>query len=191
MRCTEPVSHPAEEPSAERPPGQPSGQPSEGGPDQAPRRTGGRNQLLLFTLGALVLGLVLGGVIVGLSRPSTPVATGPAPDTAETVSPGSTSTANPGDVQLAATVPQQCLDAADQASTALRTAQSGLTAIADLDAARLRDILRELQDAQPLVSDLADQCRSQAQGSVSRQPTPPPPTDSPAPATGASTPSPS
>lgn len=131
--------------------------------DSTPRP---RNRLLLFTVGALLVGLVLGGALgyVSHSQPAAPSSPGAAESPVATATPGA------GDVAVNAVVPRQCLDAAQQASDALTTAQDGLSAVADFDAARLREVLRSLQSAQPVVQDLAEQCRAQASASASTLP---------------------
>lgn len=126
-----------------------------------------RNQLLYFTLGALILGLVLGGVLVGLTRtpaPTTGAESAPTPSASGDAGPGA------GDVQVTTTVPAECLEAADRASDALTAAQEGLTALSDFDAARLRQVLRTLQEDQPVIRDLAERCRSQASAGATTVP---------------------
>ncbi len=135
--------------------------PDRGAPTEPPAgRTPGRTYWILPVV-ALLLGGVLGGVLVGVSRSDT--SSGGAAGSPTATAPGGATASPSQDVSVSATVPAECLEAADKASAALSQVQQGLSALRDLRASDLRDVLDQLQIAQPEISDLAQQCRDRAQ----------------------------
>jgi hypothetical protein len=111
---------------------------------------------------ALVIGLVLGGLLVGVARDGDDSAGDDvtSADSSPTATPSPTPT---GDLTVRAVVPAECVEAADQASAALESVDRGLTALRELDTSQLRDVLSELERAQPEIRELAQQCREEAQ----------------------------
>ncbi|CAN5337877.1 hypothetical protein BH20ACT5_BH20ACT5_16580 [soil metagenome] len=88
-------------------------------------------------------------------------------------------TASPGDGEdigqtVTVAVPQACLDAIDESEQSLDLLEQAATAISDLDAARLQEIVDELQDASEQIRSLGTECRDLTEvtlGSPSATPT--------------------
>ncbi len=60
------------------------------------------------------------------------------------------------------TVPQSCLDAIEESEQSLDLLDEAVQAIGDLDAARLQEIVDDLQGASERIRDLGDECRELA-----------------------------
>lgn len=60
------------------------------------------------------------------------------------------------------TVPASCAEGLDRAQLALEAAESGVTALRELDTARLQKVFDDLQRIQPEVTRLARACRAAA-----------------------------
>lgn len=110
-----------------------------------------------------LVGCVLGGVVVA--------AGGSDADGERTAAPTPATTADqeedgadpsPGPTDLVVRVPQSCLDAADGATEATGQVDDVVAAVRDLDARRLQEIVDRIQQVQPRVQRLAEQCRSVA-----------------------------
>ncbi len=158
------MSHPASEPTAH------------------PRRSH-RSRGTAVAVGALVVGLLVGGVIGGLvagpedgGTDGTPAASG-APST----SPGMGAADGRGAEVL---IDEACLRALDAAQQAYGTIDEIGQALADLDAARLDDLIHRLQPLQQQVREGADDCRVVAQLPDASPAPGPPPDPSPSPTPG-------
>jgi len=98
---------------------------------------------------ALLVGLVLGGLIVGVaengsgpsSEAATPSATDPSPREDATV-----------------VVPPECLEAANTVRDATRLLREGVDALRDVRIQELLDLLNEVEDLDALAREQADTC---------------------------------
>ncbi|MCB1255419.1 MAG: hypothetical protein KDB39_19750 [Austwickia sp.] len=154
-------------PSAPRPDGVPRDD-RPGAADSRPAQQQTRNSWAL-PLGALVVGLLLGGLGMYLARGSgTPAATStPAPTTVTvTASPTAPATTTPtttpmtGAATAAVTVPPTCLRLADEASAMREVSEQAARAAQNLDATALSEAVRRLGEAQDRLNRTADQCRA-------------------------------
>ena len=100
-----------------------------------------------------LLGAVIGGVFIGVglgsddsSSEGTASSTAPSP---------SESTADPG---TAVILPAACSEAADKVSEALALIREGAAAIGNFEPKELTRVLNELEDLDPQLRDLANQC---------------------------------
>ncbi|MFP5346095.1 MAG: hypothetical protein ACLGIA_03580 [Actinomycetes bacterium] len=116
---------------------------------------GGR--FLLVPAATFLVGLVLGAALVwvGTDLRGGP-GTGGTAAPSGTTTPGGTAT-SPGNVT--ATVPAQCLEAAQEAQQVLDLAREAASAVADLDAKRLQTLIEQMQKLEPRVRASADDCR--------------------------------
>lgn len=64
-------------------------------------------------------------------------------------------------------VPQSCLDAVDESQASLDLFDQAAQAIGDLDAARLQDIVDELQGASERIQSLGQECRDATDVTIS------------------------
>jgi len=132
-------------------------------PVDPPRRSVG---LLLPAL-ALVVGLVVGGLFVGLTdmgdsgdqASQVAKAAGSANSTA---SPSSNSSSSS---EMVLTVPQACLDLTDDSQDLLDLVEQAVTAARDLDASGLSAVVSKLQDAQERLRTQTEACRTAATAS--------------------------
>ena len=107
-------------------------------------------------------GCLLGGLIVGVGTFGDGDGDGtaaPAPTSAPADGADDPEDA-PGD--LVVRVPESCLRAADGATEATGQVDDVVAAVRDLDARRLQEIVDRIQQVQPEVQRLAEQCRSVA-----------------------------
>lgn len=105
-------------------------------------------------LGAVIVGAgTFGGGDDGQDGAAPPPTQGPAEDATD---------AEAAEGELVVRVPESCLRAADGASQATGQVDDVVAAVRDLDARRLQEIVDQIQQVQPEVQRLAEQCRSVA-----------------------------
>ncbi len=122
---------------------------------------------LLLPAIALVVGLVVGGLFVGLTdlggsgeQTSQGSSTG---STSSTSSAGSSSSSSGSDVVI--TVPAACLNLTDESQALLDLVDQAVTAARDLNASDLSAVVSKLQDAQSRLRTQTDACRTAATAS--------------------------
>jgi len=140
----------------ETPPLGPADQP---GLDRSPRS---RHYWLLPVV-AFVIGCVLGGVLVGVAQTGSGGSGADGANAAPSPTVPVGGTTRDADLEVRATVPAECLEAVDLATSSLDTVEEGLAALQEFDTATLRDVFGELQDSQPELSRLAARCRDEAE----------------------------
>lgn len=119
---------------------------------------------------ALVVGLVVGGLFVGLTDlgGSGDQASSGTPSTSSTgsaSSPGSTSSGTPSDVVI--TVPGACLTLTDNSQELLDLVDQAVTAARDLNASELSSVVSKLKDTQDRLRTQTEACRTAASTSNS------------------------
>lgn len=138
-----------------------------------------RWSVLLPALTFLV-GLALGAAVVGVASTSDDGVEGPSAQ--QTAAPPLSP--SPASSDLVVTIPAACVEAAEKAELAFDVLQDAASAVRDLDARRLAEVVDLAQAEQTEVDRLVNECRSQA-GTQLLEPTPQPPVQ----ATPAPTPS--
>jgi hypothetical protein len=108
-----------------------------------------------------LVGLLLGGVVVGVSRSGDDAAGGSGPTPVPTAEPTAAGDVTPRP-DATVTVPGACLEVADGTQELLSLVRDAVEAARDLDAARLSSIVRQLQEAQSGLQQQAADCRSAA-----------------------------
>lgn len=102
-------------------------------------------------------GLVLGGVLVGVSNlgrdDDAPAAAAAGP----TPSPGAS-----GSQDVTVVVPRSCVEAAERSEQVLALTREAAEALSELDARRLADVVDEMRGLQAVVGDAAASCRDAA-----------------------------
>ena len=125
---------------------------------------GGSSSTWTWLLPALtfLVGCVLGGLVVAVGTFDDADADlgAEAQPTAGADEDGGEATPRPTD--LVVRVPESCLDAADSATAFTAQVDDIVVAVGELDARRLQEIVDRIQQSQPQVQRLAEQCRSVA-----------------------------
>ena len=136
-----------------------------------------------------VIGLLLGGVVVGALRSGSAEVAGDASPSATATGPQPTSTGTGLPATATVVVPAECLDVARDSQTLVELTEQAASAARDLDAGRLSDVVRQIDEAQTTLRTHAEACRavdaSLTSGSTPSVTTPPDPGSS-APTTGSS-----
>lgn len=123
----------------------------------------------LLPAATFLVGLVIGFAVWGASdgdddradqAEGTPAVTTPGPD-------GDNGTT------ITVAVPQVCLDAIDESERSLDLLEEAAQAISDLDAARLQEIVDELQGAQDRIRTLGEECRASTDVTIDSPPASP------------------
>lgn len=134
----------------------------EPGPSEAATATGARSSgggslwSVLAPAGALLVGLVLGGVLVGVMNDSDEPAADASPGASPT--PGGTDVSpTPGATTIV--VPDECLEAAESVEQALALVERGAAAIRDFEPDQLRTLLRDLEELDGEARAQADACQ--------------------------------
>ena len=110
---------------------------------------------------ALVVGLVVGGLFVGLTDLGGSGDTASqGPTSTSSTSPAGSSSSTPTDVVI--TVPGACLTLTDDSQELLDLVDQAAKAARDLDAAALSSVVSKLQDAQSRLRTQTDACRTAA-----------------------------
>lgn len=108
------------------------------------------------------VGLLLGGGVIAATMSGGDGDTSAGPPTASVSAPAaSASPSSSSEVTL--TIPSECLQVAEDSQKVLDLVNDAATAVRDLDAARLSDIVRDLQVGQKTLSDQAAACRDSAE----------------------------
>ncbi len=104
------------------------------------------------------VGLLLGGGVIAATMSGDDADTSAGPPTASASVPAaSVSSSSPSGVTL--TIPSECLQVAEDSQKVLDLVNDAATAVRDLDAAGLSDIVRDLQVGQEDLSAQAAACR--------------------------------
>jgi len=120
-------------------------------------RSGSSRWSWLLPVLTFLAGCLLGGVVVAAGAPDD--ADGRAVPQAS--APGAAEAApSPSPSDLVVRVPEACLAAADSAQEFTRQVDDVVLAVRDLDARRLQEIVDQVQQSQPELRRLAEQCRS-------------------------------
>ena len=114
---------------------------------------------------ALVVGLLVGGLFVGLtgwgsSEDQTSQGTASTSSTSSTSSAGSSSSSAPSDVVV--TVPGACLTLTNDSQDLLDLVDQAVQAARDLNASELSSVVSKLQDAQSRLRAQTEACRTAA-----------------------------
>lgn len=129
-------------------------------PSTPPSTTTPRPAAWLIPAVALLVGVILGGVIIWVSTSSSRSGSGIStaiPTVTETVTP-SNGTSSPG-TAATLSVPAQCLQVADDSKAVVDLVNKSVTAVRDLDAAKLSDLVRQIQAAQETLQTNATSCQ--------------------------------
>ncbi len=132
-------------------------------PDAGPDVRGPRWWLLPAI--TFLVGVALGGLVLWASTSSTrtpSAAQSVTPTTSSTTPGGTTSTTGP---VATLSVPAQCLKVADDSRAVVDLVNQSVAAARDLDAAKLSDLVRQIQGAQETLQADAETCRK-AQASL-------------------------
>jgi hypothetical protein len=130
-------------------------------PTVAPRRAGGLG--LLVPALALLVGLVLGGTLVAVTRGDSDGTGGAGGGASAAPGAGSTSaTASPTSTatSLVVNVPAACVQLADDAQVVRDLIDKAVAAARDLNATDLSALVPQMQQAQEKLSAQADACRA-------------------------------
>ena len=128
------------------------------GASAPPTRTvGGR--WWLIPVATFLVGLVLGGVISAALRPgdADPVAGSP-PSTSTSSAPTASGAAQAATATVV--VPAECLQVSQDSQALVELTKQAATAARELDAGRLSDVVRQLDQAQTTLRAHADACRA-------------------------------
>lgn len=120
------------------------------------------SRFLLVPAVTFLVGLVLGAVLVWVGTDLRGGEPQPGGTAAPTV-PTPTGSRSSSDVTV--TVPADCLAAAQAAEDVLGLGRQAASAVADLDAKRLQDLIDEMEKLEPRVRQAADNCQSIASNS--------------------------
>lgn len=119
---------------------------------------GGRHGFLLVPALTFLVGLVLGAALVWVAQPS---GTGDGEGSEAQPSPGATASpsTSPSEPSAASPSPGPCVRAAQDAEQVIRLVRAAATALGALDAARLEEIVDEMELLDDQVRDNARLCR--------------------------------
>lgn len=159
-----PKSSPTGKPSAgtpaagKNPPASPPTQPT---PTAASNGRGGSGRTWLFAGLIFLVGLVIGGLAIGLARPGGTSTAAPTATVTVTPSatPTSTSRGTQPDTVATVRVPAACIKVADDSKKVADLANQAVSAALDLDAAKLSDLVRQMGEAQNILTQDGDACR--------------------------------
>jgi hypothetical protein len=139
---------------------------------------GRTNAFWLVPTVTFLVGLILGGVLVGVSNlgrdDDAPSAAAPVP----TPTPGGSSQ------DVTVVVPRSCVEAAERSEQVLALTREAAEALGELDARRLADVVDEMRTLQTVVGGAAASCRdaaAAANATTGAAPTPAFPAPTPAP----------
>lgn len=133
-----------------------------GPPPQEHRRSGGaRFWMIMVPAVAFLLGVALGAIVVaaGSTESGATASTSPGASASTSAPPG-TSSSTSERAPATITVPGACLQVADDSQRLLDLVNQIAAAARDLDAARLSDLVRQVQDAQTVLQRDTQACRS-------------------------------
>lgn len=133
---------------------QPDVPPGSGDATAPDRDRSGSLWSVLAPAAALLVGLVLGGVLVGvINDDDEPSAE---PETSASPTPDD---ASPSESATIVVVPNECLEAADSVEEALQLVERGAAALRDFESAELRELLRELETLDAQARAQAEACQ--------------------------------
>lgn len=136
---------------------QPDVPPGSGGSSTAPERDrSGSLWSVLAPAAALLVGLVLGGVLVGVMNDDDDNEPSAEPEASASPTPGD---ASPSESATIIVVPNECLEAADSVEEALQLVERGAAALRDFESAELRELLRELEALDAQARAQAEACQ--------------------------------
>lgn len=123
--------------------------------------SGGRPPRMFWLIPALafLVGLLLGGVLTY----ATSGGDADVPQAGDTTATAAPSPSPGASEDLTVVVPAACVEAADLSEATFDAVARGFTALRGFDAEALREVVDELQEAQPRVAELATQCREAAE----------------------------
>ena len=110
----------------------------------------------LIPAAALLIGLLIGGVVVGVSDGGDIPTTDPQPTDSPTLS----ATTDPNTAATIVVVPDECLAAVDTVEQLTDLVGQGAAAIRDFRTAELRSLLRELETLDKKARQQAQACRN-------------------------------
>ena len=125
---------------------------------QPPRAVGARWWLIPAV--TFVIGLVLGGALVGALRPESAEVAGDALPSPTSTGPQPTTTVTGAPATGTVVVPAECLDVARDSQALLDLTEQAVAAARDLDAGRLSDIVRQIDEAQTTLRTHTQACRA-------------------------------
>ncbi len=134
---------------------------------------GGRRWWWLLPALTFLIGLVLGGVVIGATRSgsSTPAAS-PTQTQTQTLSSGTPApTGAEAPTVATVVVPAECLKVAQDSQLLVDLTKQAAAAARDLDAAKLSDLVRQIDTAQTTLREHAASCQS-VEASISAGTTP-------------------
>jgi hypothetical protein len=105
---------------------------------------------------ALVVGLLIGGVVVGVADDDDVPSTSPTPSSSPTLD---DPTGSPAEGATTIVVPDACLEAVDTVEEATQLTRDGAAAIRDFEPAELRSLLTELEELDQRAREQAQACR--------------------------------
>lgn len=109
----------------------------------------------LIPAAALLIGLLIGGVVVGVSDGGDIPTTNPQPTDSSTGS----ATTDPSEAATIVVVPDECLAAVDTVQQVTDLVRQGAAAIRDFQMAELRSLLRDLETLDTKARQQAQACR--------------------------------
>lgn len=127
---------------------------------------------VLVPAGTFLLGLLLGAVLVWVAVPGGGTSAGgeqdPTPGTTGGPAASPTLRASPGP---GTTIPESCVRSAESAATAVTLVRQAVTAVGDLDAARLQQIVDRIEQLDTQIREDVTSCRRQT-GQLEPDPSP-------------------
>lgn len=126
------------------------------------QESGWRRWSVLLPALAFVVGLALGAAVVGVSQLGESGSEEPLAAPSATPEPQPEPVGSPSPSPLVITVPAPCVEAAEQAETAYDVLDRAVTAVRELDARQLADVVDAAQTERAETEALVDACRAAA-----------------------------
>lgn len=120
------------------------------------RRSSRVNWLRILPVATFLVGMMLGGLLIGLTRDDERSAAAPVEQTPLTASPGTSPT--PGSSDTTVTVPAACAEAVREVELAVELMQEGASAVRDVQPEELVRVLNSLEDTQARLEQLTRAC---------------------------------
>ena len=139
-----------------------SGSGSSGSTSVTSSSSGWERWSILLPALTFLVGAALGAGVMGAADSGSEEAVKPEMPAAQAPSPVPT----PSPSALTVTVPGACVEAAEKAERAYDVVEEGLNALRTTDARKLADLVDTLQDEEPQVRALVDQCRDAAANGI-------------------------
>ena len=145
--------------------------------DSAPKQESAwKSWSVLLPALTFLVGLALGAAVVGVASTSDDGVEGPTAQESQEPSPSPSPTSS----DLVVTIPAPCVEAAEKAELAFDVLQDAASAVRDLDARRLAEVVDLAQTEQEVVDRLVSECRAQSGNQLlepAGEPTPQPTTE--------------